>query len=368
MKPIRVLELFAGIGALSKALTRQGIPHEIVDAVEIDKYAIKSFNAVHGTNFEPQDITKWNKDIKADIIMHGSPCQDFSLAGKQAGGDEGSGTRSSLLYESLRIIEKTQPEMVIWENVKNLIGKKHRHNHQAYLDRMTEMGYDSTYAVLNAKNFGIPQNRERVYTISIKARPEDRKHIDQFAWPTPFPLDKKLKDILEDDPDERYFLTDEQVANLKAESDKQTAKGYGFASKPRSTETYATTISTKAGQRKTDNFVKIRTANKTGFDMATDGDGIDLAYPQSATRRGRVGHGVAKTIPTSDSQGTLDGYRIRKLTPRECWRLMGFDDADFDKAQAIGTSNTQLYKQAGNSIVVNVLEAIIKGIEFKEEP
>lgn len=105
--------------------------------------------------------------------------------------------------------------------------------------------------------------------------------------------------------------------------------------------------------------VAIKTANKTGFDIATDGDGIDLAYPQSATRRGRVGHGVAKTIPTSDSQGTLDGYRIRKLTPRECWRLMGFDDADFDKAQAVGTSNTQLYKQAGNSIVVNVLEAIL---------
>lgn len=163
MRELRVLELFAGIGAFSKALTRQKIPHTIADAVEIDKYAIKSFNAVHGTNFEPQDITKWDKDIKVDVIMHGSPCQDFSVAGKGAGGDEGSGTRSSLLYESLRIIEKTQPEIVIWENVKNLIGKKHRHNHQAYLDRMTEMGYDSTYAVLNAKDFGIPQNREREY-------------------------------------------------------------------------------------------------------------------------------------------------------------------------------------------------------------
>lgn len=110
----------------------------------------------------------------------------------------------------------------------------------------------------------------------------------------------------------------------------------------------------------------IKTANKKGFDMATDGDGIDLAYPDSKTRRGRVGHGVAKTIPTSDSQGTLDGFRIRKLTPRECWRLMGFDDEDFDKAQAAGISNTQLYKQAGNSIVVNVLEEIIKGITWRK--
>lgn len=101
--------------------------------------------------------------------------------------------------------------------------------------------------------------------------------------------------------------------------------------------------------------------------MATDGDGIDLGYPQSTTRRGRVGHGVAKTIPTGDSQGTLDGFRIRKLTPRECWRLMGFDDTDFDKAQAAGISNTQLYKQAGNSIVVNCLEEIMKGIEWQEQ-
>ncbi len=110
--------------------------------------------------------------------------------------------------------------------------------------------------------------------------------------------------------------------------------------------------------------VAIRTANKKGYDMATDGDGIDLAYPESATRRGRVGHGVAKTIPTGDSQGTLDGFRIRKLTPRECWRLMGFDDEDFDKAQSAGISNTQLYKQAGNSIVVDCLEAIFNGIEW----
>lgn len=361
---LRVLELFAGIGACSKALTNLGIEHEIVDAVEIDKFAIKSFNAIHGTNFEPSDITKWDKFIKVDLIMHGSPCQDFSIAGKNAGGDEGSGTRSSLLYETLRIVEKTRPEIVIWENVKNLISKKHRHNWEAYIDRMSQMGYDSAAQVLNAKDYGIPQNRERVFTISIK---RGSQLVKSYTRPEPRPLELKLKDILEDDPDERYFLTDEQVASFKADSDNQTAKGYGFAFKPRSAETYASTISTRAGQRKTDNFVKIRTANKTGFDMATDGDGIDLAYPQSATRRGRVGHGVAKTIPTGDSQGTLDGYRIRKLTPRECWRLMGFSDADFDKAQAAGISNTQLYKQAGNSIVVNCLMAIIEGIEWNKE-
>lgn len=402
---IRVLELFAGIGACSKALTNLGIEHEIVDAVEIDKYAIKSFNAIHGTDFEPQDITEWNKDIKADLIMHGSPCQDFSVAGRQAGGDEGSGTRSSLLYETLRIVEKVQPDIVIWENVKNLLSKRHKHNHEAYVERMSDMGYDSITQILNAKDYGIPQNRERVFTLSIK---RGSKLVKSHTRPEPRPLELKLKDILEDEVDEKYYLTDEQVASFKADSDNQTAKGYGFAFKPRSTETYATTISTRAGQRKTDNFIKvigkveaikghdqikrvygedgvsptistmqggnrepkiaIKTANKKGYDIATDGDGIDLGYPNSTTRRGRVGHSVSKTIPTGggDSMGTLDGTRIRKLTPRECWRLMGFDDSDFDKAQAAGISNTQLYKQAGNSIVVNCLEAIFSGIEWSD--
>lgn len=158
---LKVLELFAGIGACSKALERLGIEHEIVDAVEIDKYAIASFNAVHGTNFEPQDITKWDKDLQVDLIMHGSPCQDFSVAGKGAGGDEGSGTRSSLLYETLRIVDKLRPKYVIWENVKNLLSAKHRHNWEAYAKRMEEMGYTNYYQVLNAKDYGVPQNRER---------------------------------------------------------------------------------------------------------------------------------------------------------------------------------------------------------------
>lgn len=158
---IRVLELFAGIGACSKALERLGIEHEIVDAVEIDKYAVKSFNAIHGTNFEPQDITKWDKDIQADLIMHGSPCQDFSVAGKGAGGDKDSGTRSSLMYETLRIVEKLKPKYVIWENVKNLLSKKHIHNFEAYQEAMRELGYVNYYKVLNAKDYGIPQNRER---------------------------------------------------------------------------------------------------------------------------------------------------------------------------------------------------------------
>jgi DNA (cytosine-5)-methyltransferase 1 len=123
MNKLKVLELFGGIGACSKALERLGINYEIADYVEIDKYAVKSFNAIHNTNFEPQDITQWDKDIDVDLVMHGSPCQDFSLAGLQAGGDKDSGTRSSLMYETIRIVEKLKPKYVIWENVKNLLSK-----------------------------------------------------------------------------------------------------------------------------------------------------------------------------------------------------------------------------------------------------
>lgn len=158
---MKLLELFGGVGACSAALKRLGIDVEIADYVEIDKYAVQSYNAINGTNFEPQDITKWDKDIEVDMIMHGSPCQDFSLAGLQAGGDKGSGTRSSLMYETIRIVNKLKPKYVIWENVKNLISKKHRHNFDAYLNALDELGYNSFYQVLNAKNYGIPQNRER---------------------------------------------------------------------------------------------------------------------------------------------------------------------------------------------------------------
>ena len=205
MDKLKVLELFAGIGACSKALTNLGVPHEIVDAVEIDKYAVQSFNAIHGTNFVPQDITKWDKAVECDLIMHGSPCQDFSVAGKQAGGDKDSGTRSSLMYETLRIVEKLKPKYVIWENVKNLLSKKHRHNFDAYIDAMADLGYVSKYQVLNAKDYGVPQNRERVFTISCRHNGDTHManaFLAYFNFPQPTPLDKRLKDVLEDEVDE----------------------------------------------------------------------------------------------------------------------------------------------------------------------
>ena len=215
---MKVLELFAGIGACSKALKNLGIKVDYADVVEIDKYAIKSFNAVHGTDFEPQDITQWNKKIdNVDLIMHGSPCQDFSIAGKQAGGDEGSQTRSSLMYETIRIVESLKPKYVVWENVKNVLSKKHIHNFNNYINTMCDFGYNNYYQVLNAKDYGIPQNRERVFTVSIRA------DIDKgnFEFPEKEELKLKLKDLLETDVDEKFYLKDELTNHILSQLEKK---------------------------------------------------------------------------------------------------------------------------------------------------
>lgn len=292
---IKILELFGGIGACSSALTRLGIEYEIADYVEIDKYAVKSYNAIHGTNFGPQDITTWDKDIEVDLIMHGSPCQDFSLAGKQAGGDKNSGTRSSLMYETIRIVEKLKPKYVIWENVKNLLSKKHRHNFDAYLETMKQLGYTNYYQVLNAKDYGIPQNRERVFTVSI------RKDIDtRFEFPPKQPLKLKLKDMLENEVDDYYY-------NVCPSMIKALEEG--------------------------------KVKNVTNLD-----------YCNTLT---------TKQARWNNAEMIIDKKGLRYLSGIETWRLMGFDDEDFEKASRVN-SNTQLYKQAGNSIVVNVLMSIFK--------
>ncbi len=435
---MKVLELFGGIGACSTALKRLGFDVDI-EYVEIDKFAVQSFNAIHGTSFAPADVRNWDKKMDVDLIMHGSPCQDFSVAGQNKGGDEGSGTRSSLMYETIRIVESLHPKYVIWENVKNLLSKKHRHNFDAYQERMAELGYNNHYQVLNARDYGIPQNRERVFTISIR-----NDLVDDFVFPEKQPLTKTLADLLEQDVDEKYYLSQKAL-------DCFTSDGTGnyprrdrfFSNIYRKNSDIGNSITTNAGSRPTDNFViddiyknrnprvynktsptlrtecsrlkvaepvivasrgrdldnpsrrtiggnlkqrleqrndgvtntittvqkdnyvaepiRIRTANNLGYDIAENGDGIDLAYPKSNTRRGRVGHGVSKTLECSNNMGVLDGRRIRKLTPLECWRLMGFSDADFRKAESV-CSNNQLYRQAGNSIVVNVLEAILRNL------
>ncbi|MBQ4030281.1 MAG: DNA (cytosine-5-)-methyltransferase [Bacilli bacterium] len=443
---LKVLELFGGIGACSKALERIGIEEEIVDYVEIDKYAVKSFNAIFGTNFEPQDICEWDKDIKVDLIMHGSPCQDFSTAGQQAGGDKDSGTRSSLMWETIRIVKKLKPKYVIWENVKNLLSKKHRHNFDKYLETMEEIGYKNYYQVLNAKDYGIPQNRERVFTISIYQEPEinvignympsnhDASRIvdingiaptvkenhgtvtaigeeKEFQFPKKKELKIRLKDLLEDEVDEKYYLSEQAIIGrlntnyqkykleenmvnnkeihptilarfegaptLYMEQKLPGAYGRDFGSKGKvQDKDYCDTLTASMGEgggnvpiveeKKTfvskhyDNFYQKNGYIPEMFNPYNESEIKDIA-PAQTTQCGGTGSSASTLIKEND----MSNFRIRKLTPKETWRLMGFDDEDFEKANKVN-SNSQLYKQAGNSIVVNVLEEIFKEL-FKEE-
>lgn len=328
-----------------------------------------SYNAIHNTEFKPQDIREWDKDIDVDLIMHGSPCQDFSVAGKGAGGDEGSGTRSSLMYETIRIVNKLNPKYVIWENVKNLLSKKHKHNFDKYVITMNKLGYNSYYQVLNAKDYGIPQNRERVFTISI------RQDIDKgYTFPEKQELKLKLKDMLEKNVDGKYYISDKMKKTLLADSGnwKISEKKYEI------NREVTRTINTREGCYRPDmseyicndlpdnyNILKIRNNTKKGYLEAGEGDGVDISSLMKY-HRGNVQKQSVQTITTQCDTGVvIDNLQIRKLTPKECWKLMGFDDSDFEKAEKVN-SNTQLYKQAGNSIVVNVLERILENLLIKE--
>lgn len=430
---MKVLSLFSGIGAFEKALDVLKIPYELVGYCEIDKYASKSYSAIHDVpeTMNLGDITKIDekalpKDI--DLITYGFPCQDISLAGKQKGlfNEDGSQTRSGLFFEALRIIEEAQPKVAIAENVKNLVGKKFNAQFQIVLASLETAGYNNYWQVLNAKNYGIPQNRERVFIVSI------RKDIDtgNFKFPEPFPLELRLKDMLEDVVDEKFYLSETAVARLLTTSftqgkyenrvmsedgvcntllardykDPKCIEVFDLYNKKQIDSDVVGTITTGCSRNGSGTFL-VREATKKGYAEAVEGDSINLEQPNSKTRRGRVGHGVAQTLTTSPQQGvvvgepkinvignyspsghdasrivspeglaptvkenhgtvtaTVQDRRFRKFTPKECFRLMGFTDEDFAKAEVVN-SNTQLYKQAGNSIVVNVLAHIFTNLK-----
>ena len=383
---MKVLSLFSGIGAFEKALVNLGIPYELVGYCEIDKYASRSYSAIHGVpeSLNLGDITKVDaetlpKDI--GLLTYGFPCQDISNAGKMKGlfNADGTKTRSGLFFEALRIIEATKPKVAIAENVKMLTSRKFAAEFKIVLDSLEQAGYNNYFKVLNAKDQGIPQNRERVFIVSI------RKDIDtgSFTFPESIPLNIRLKDVLESEVDEKYFVKAEltrklvidrepvepQVLRLvRNEHGKQIRKRYESGEivepwgsmkqyEPR-TDGVSNTVSTVLK----DNILLIREATKTGYAEATVGDSINFEYPNSKTRRGRVGKQVSQTLVTSPQQGVvMDDLRIRYYTPRECFRLMGFDDVDFDNAARVN-AHRQLYKQAGNSIVVPVVQRIISNL------
>ena len=516
---MKLRTLFSGIGSPESALKNLGIEYELVDFCEIDKYAAKSYCAIHDVDESKNlgDVSKVDEKTLpyADMMVWGFPCTDISVAGKQAGIVEGE-TRSGLYYEGLRILKETLPKYSIIENVKNLVGKKFKAEFHQMLADIEELGYTNYWQVLNAKNYGIPQNRERVFIVSI------RNDVDTgFEFPQGFDNGLRLKDFLEDDVDEKFYISQEKTEKLISQiKDKDSlmldmcqakregkpreytefsptlsARDYkeprlinktcipcitpdreekrqngrrfkedgepmftltsqdrhgvlqvgnisenGSWENPQTGRIYSTdgispTLNTCGGGQREPKVVTrhtelpcilddrdkgfgiktsdvcptqraerygikaiVKEATKQGYAIAEEGDSINIQFPNSNTRRGRVGKGVAQTLETSCNQAvmqrveagdvlghlgcwgqrgvisnpeancsaltasdyksppkTMQNYRIRKLTPRTCWRLMGFSDEEFQRAVDAGISNSQLYKQAGNSIVTDVL-------------
>ena len=538
---LRVFEAFSGYGSQSIALRNLGIEHEVVAISEIDKYAIKAYKTIHGPTLNLGDISKIDvNDIpQHDLFTYSFPCQDLSVAGKQKG--LGEGTRSGLLYECEKVIEHCRPKYLLLENVKNLVGKKFKADFDKWLEYLEGLGYTNYWKVLNAKNYGVPQNRERVFVVSILGEHEP------FEWPTPIPLDKCIKDILEEQVDEKYYLSEELVDRFKESINKATdykqpkqiaeinqvgmldIKGNEQVRRVYGDNGISPTLNTMQGGNRqpkiiteyiqqevkvrkyevdieelkktlkeakekagitikeiadtlevnkttvehwfrndncfsipdeniwynlkellnitTDKFDKaltefeikdneydmsnrvyhengisptltatgengakkiiceqrsdeglrffkdnicgtIRTINSGGDKRVIEYKGKEIELPCIGASRGRNpenpssrvagepteqrleinSNGTSNTITTvqKDNYAIQTDFKIRKLTPRECFRLMGMRDTDIDKIQEAGISNTQQYKLAGNSIVVDVLEAIFKNL-FKGE-
>lgn len=551
--PLRLIELFAGIGSQTQALTNIGVPHKVVAISEIDKNALASYRALHGDVLNLGDIRDIPVLPAADLVTYSFPCQDISVAGRGAGIKEG--TRSGLLFEVERLLKiaeerGTLPKYLLLENVKNLVSKKFIADFDRWLSFLSDLGYTNYWQVLNAKDYGIPQNRERVFCVSI------RGEHPPFHFPKKMPLVKRLKDMIDKVVDERYYLKESTIrsivtSNYNSRRDSIRPEG-GIANticardfkgpqcvqigelvggkwdkmQEMSRRVYAPEglsptvhcagggntelkIATEADQadcpppapeepiiaamrgrnpenpsdrtagiplkqrlepnqqgvcnalttvqkdnllieqgyiaRRYEEFIKehgyvpelfvaynkqevkdiaptitgqcasssgssavlkmdspvahavrvggrgcvdrhawdtimveappseegkvrVRVATKLGYEEATEGDYVNISYPSSKTKRGRVGKGVAHTLTCGDGNAVVtENIRIRKLTPRECLRLMGWNDAQIDKIDAARVSGTQQYRQAGNGIVVQVLEAIFKALFFGEE-
>lgn len=263
MEKIRVFEAFAGYGSQAMACKRlqrdfpNDVEFEFVGISEIEPNAIKAYNAVHGDTHNYDDISRidWKQVPDFDLFTYSFPCQDISNAGKQAGFFEGSGSRSSLLWECRRAIEIKRPKWLLMENVKALVQKKFMHEFQRWVDCLEDYGYTSFWKVLNAKDFGVPQNRERVFMLSILRTEADPNPA--YNFPAPFPLEKRLRDVLESNVDESYYLKPEQVQRILDHTAKHEAKGNGFKHSFTPPQGVSGTILTAYGNRPTDTYLKL---------------------------------------------------------------------------------------------------------------
>lgn len=376
---VKVFTAFSGYDSQCLALNRANIDYELVGWSEIDKFAIQAHNALfpQWTDRNYGDISKidWNLVPDFDFFTYSSPCQDFSNAGKMRGGEKGSGTRSSLLWECEKAIRAKMPKYLLMENVANLVSKKFIGTFQNWLNVLSELGYTNYWQVLNAKDYGVPQNRKRVFVVSILN--SQQPYYFQEAIKT----DLRVKDLLEENVDESYYLSDKYLDTFH----KIGRVWKGMSGVVGDTEQLAHTLTTNNGEG-----AKIAVTYQQQLEPRTDGCSNTLTTVQKdnliietdnvvAALRGRepvvLGwtrdkHGnvvnrhpvsVANTVTSAKRDNTqnyvVDQFRIRKLTERECFRLMGVDDIDSDKIRQV-VSKTQCYKLAGNSIVVDVLVAI----------
>lgn len=336
---MKFLDLFAGIGGFRLGLEQAG--HECVGFCEIDKFARQSYKAIHNTEGEREyhDITTVSNEEwrtlrgTVELICGGFPCQAFSIAGKRKGFlDE---TRGTLFFEIARAAEQIKPRTLFLENVRGLLSHDKGRTFRTIISTLNELGYDAEWQILNSKNFGVPQNRERVFIIG---------HLRGERGREVFPIGGENSGAID-------------VVNKESGMPRENNRVY-------SSEGLSPTLNTmQGGGREPKIAIKIKEATKQGYAIAEQGDSINFSLPNSKTRRGRVGKKVAQTLDTSCNQATLTkDTRIRKLTPRECWRLQGFPDWAFDKAQEVN-SNSQLYKQAGNSVTVPVIYEIARRFE-----
>lgn len=388
---IKVFEAFAGYGSQSMALKRAGVDFEVVGISEFDKYATCAYMAVHGETKNFGDITLINEKELPDfnLFTYSFPCTDISVSGKLAGM---IGTRSGLLWECERIISHKLPKYLLMENVKNLVGKKFKPDFEKWCKFLEDLGYENHWQVLNAKEHGIPQNRERVFMVSILGGGE-------YQFPEKEELSIFLKDVLEEEVDEKYYLRPEQYSNmlknLKNKTISNTIRCGGRGSVDRHswdlvalntnpsgrgmngavcTNDISPTLTTNKGEGLK---ILVKEATKKGYKEANIGDSINLEQPNSKTRRGRVGNQVAQTLTTGSHQAVVENihnFRVRKLTPLECFRLMDVSDEDFFKIQKSlnetfykgkNRSSSQLYKLAGNSIVVKPLMKIFENLHLQ---
>ena len=381
---MKFLDLFAGIGGFRLGMESAG--HKCIGFCEIDKYARASYKAIHNTEgeIELHDITRVTDESirrfgSVDAICGGFPCQAFSTAGNRRGFED---TRGTLFFEIARFASILRPKYLFLENVRGLLNHDGGATFETIIRTLDELGYDVEWQVLNSKDFGVPQNRERVFIIGhlrggsgrkifpLSGESEQSDHqppkIEIIGnTKNPNGTRKGTRSVVYGSGDVVGTLTATDYKEPKQVAIKQFGilqPNFNQCGVVYETDGIAPTIRAYQGGG-LEPKIRVKEATTQGYAEAEIGDSVNLSHPNSKTRRGRVGKQIANTLLTGESQGVVEpDFRIRKLTPRECWRLQGFPDWAFDKAQEVN-SNSQLYKQAGNSVTVNVIAAIAK--EFR---